>query len=158
MNPPFLMEPRLKRCRACGACSEKMDKCPTCRDRFQLKWSALAHLFSSPDLIFGSAFHDCTLFSTKLFACFLCFLEIFIMLFGIDQHRNIKVDQPFYTRQLLFNYFSFAGITAAKHAKFLTGRTTKNTTSRSRRTGISRAVSMKMEGPRLQERQKTVTA
>jgi hypothetical protein len=34
------LEPKLKQCRACGACSEKMEKCPICKDRFQIKWSA----------------------------------------------------------------------------------------------------------------------
>jgi hypothetical protein len=38
------MDPRLKRCRACGACSEKMDKCPTCKSQYQIKWSAFLAL------------------------------------------------------------------------------------------------------------------
>jgi hypothetical protein len=32
-------EPILKRCRGCGTCSEKMDMCAVCKDRFQLRWS-----------------------------------------------------------------------------------------------------------------------
>jgi hypothetical protein len=32
------MEPRIKRCRQCGKCSDKMDKCPICRDLFKEKW------------------------------------------------------------------------------------------------------------------------
>ncbi len=35
------MDSRLKRCRTCGACFEKMDKCPTCKNRYQLKWFAI---------------------------------------------------------------------------------------------------------------------
>jgi hypothetical protein len=32
------MEPRLKQCRACGECSEKMKKCPICKE-MPLNWS-----------------------------------------------------------------------------------------------------------------------
>ena len=32
------MEPKLKRCRACGKCSEQMDKCPICKTQFKLRW------------------------------------------------------------------------------------------------------------------------
>jgi RNA polymerase subunit RPABC4/transcription elongation factor Spt4 len=39
MNTDMLaMEPVLKRCRACGKCSEHMDKCPVCKTQFKLKW------------------------------------------------------------------------------------------------------------------------
>ena len=33
------LEPRLKRCRSCGACSESMDKCQTCKYKYKIKWS-----------------------------------------------------------------------------------------------------------------------
>ena len=33
------LEPRLKRCRSCGACSESMDKCQTCKNKYKIKWS-----------------------------------------------------------------------------------------------------------------------
>ena len=35
------MEQRLKVCRACGRCAEKMDMCAICKDRFQTKWYGL---------------------------------------------------------------------------------------------------------------------
>jgi hypothetical protein len=38
----YQMDPKLKRCRACGVCSEKMDKCPICKESYQLKWSDAA--------------------------------------------------------------------------------------------------------------------
>ena len=33
------LEPRLKRCRSCGACSKSMDKCQTCKNKYKIKWS-----------------------------------------------------------------------------------------------------------------------
>mmetsp|Transcript_60925 Transcript_60925/g.127712 ORF Transcript_60925/g.127712 Transcript_60925/m.127712 type:complete len:106 (-) Transcript_60925:75-392(-) len=32
------LEPRLKRCRSCGACSETMSKCQTCKKDYKIKW------------------------------------------------------------------------------------------------------------------------
>ena len=37
-------EPHLKRCRACGKCAEQMKKCPTCKERFGIKWLDLCLL------------------------------------------------------------------------------------------------------------------
>ena len=45
-------EPRLKRCRACGKCAEQMKKCPTCKERFGIKW--LDRCLLSPFLIIPS--------------------------------------------------------------------------------------------------------
>jgi hypothetical protein len=42
------LEPRLKRCRSCGACSETMSKCQTCKNHYQIKWSEshILHIFA----------------------------------------------------------------------------------------------------------------
>jgi hypothetical protein len=39
-------EPRLKKCRTCGKCSDRMDKCKICKFQFQQNWFETLHAAS----------------------------------------------------------------------------------------------------------------
>ncbi len=120
------LEPRLKRCRSCGRCSEKMSKCQTCKNRYQIKWSE------------SRAFHT---FHCALRVCFINSLQKMTRLFGLI---SLIYGIAHQTRNSEFNAqhrFFYAGTTAANHAKFLTGRATKNIISLSNCRRSDRVVS-----------------
>ena len=125
-----MADPKLKQCRACGACSEKMDKCQTCRDLFKMKWSA-------PWLL-------CCL------CCFsLChnlhFYPVLLSLFFLHSFGSTVVEAFF-----PFNLIREAlpaernvcnlGIIAASNAKFLIGRATKHSIKQKRKEETTKVV------------------
>jgi hypothetical protein len=136
---------RLKRCRACGACSEKMDKCPICKDRFKLKWSAASesHLNSSRMyFIFSNLLHSITdfLFSKYLLLVhrnFFCHWYNFLI-FDVALHKYLHILSEFVLTLLLHS----SGTIAASHAKFQTGHATRIIISRSRKRLTIRTVCM----------------